>query len=121
MHLCNRLDDGQPQPVVGAAVMAGGVYPVETLEQMRQMLCGNRLARVADADRDLPGLLLDQHLDRFTGLGVLHGIAQQVDQCPAQVGFFNIGQGITADPHFNPRILKYKFQILQGRRYFVRQ
>jgi hypothetical protein len=33
---------------------------------------------------------------------VLHGVVQQVDQRPAQVGFFDIDPRIAADLHLQP-------------------
>ena len=121
MHQRNRLDDRQPQPMVIAAVAARSIDPVEALEQTRQVLAGNRRAGVGDANADLMLFGLDPYLNDLPGLGVLHRVAQQIDQRPAQMRDLDPHLRIAADLHLNLGVFKNEIQVFQGRRHFIRQ
>ncbi|MNP85867.1 hypothetical protein D3C76_1857870 [compost metagenome] len=69
--------------MVATAAVARRIDPVEAFEQHRQMRLVDCRAWVAHGDADLSVALFDAHLDDLLGGGVLHGVVEQVDQCPA--------------------------------------
>ena len=121
MHMRDGFDDGQPQTVVGPAVMPRGIHPVKALKQPWQVFIVNGRAWVADADADVLWGLFNVHIDPLARFGVLHRIVQQVNQRPAQVGLFDIDLSVTADPDVNLGVLQNELQVIQRGGDFVSQ
>ena len=63
---------------------AGGINPVKTFEDMRQVLHRNAITLIADADFHLFIICLAGQRDRRAGRTVLDGVIQQVDEGLAQ-------------------------------------
>ncbi|MNN94458.1 hypothetical protein D3C81_2130880 [compost metagenome] len=85
------------------------------------MFLGNRRPRVAHRDADLSIDLFDAHLDDLLGCGVLHGVVQQVDQGPAQLGLFDVRLGVATDLDAYLGVLEDVVQVIEGRRHFFGQ
>ena len=107
--------------VTPATVAARRIHPVEALEQQRQVLVVNRRPRVAHGDADLLRPGIDLHLDHLVWRRMLHGVVQQVDQRPAQLGFLDGGVGIAAYVHANLRVFEDVVQVVERGRHFLCQ
>src|SRR5215207_7043673 len=73
--LCDLAGYGEPQ--ARTAVGAGGVRPVEALEDERQLVIRDADARVGDLERDPAVLLPQPHRDAPALRRVLHGVVQE--------------------------------------------
>jgi hypothetical protein len=79
MRLSNVFDDRQTQARSAHIAAAGFVYPVEALEEPRQMLFSNADAMVLNADNQLGILLVRFQQNCALWLAVFKGIIQQIN------------------------------------------
>src|SRR5215211_8152467 len=76
VHLHYLLAYGEPQSASPCRAGAVLVYPVETLEELVQILFGDADARITDAHRQRRVVLLYLHVDPRAGVGVLDRVVQ---------------------------------------------
>src|SRR5215212_6337919 len=80
MHLYYLLAYGEPQTASPCRAGAILVHPVETLEEVVQIIFGDAYARVADAHGQRRDVLLYLHVHPGAGVGVLDRVVQQIDE-----------------------------------------
>ena len=83
----DRLGDGQPQTRAPLLTAAGGIEAMEALKDQPLGLRWDTRTAVLHEQPELPPASLQTHPDYAAGRAVLQGIAEQVDQQPAQLRF----------------------------------
>ena len=84
MALHDLLGDGQPQPGPAGAGGAGGVQPVELLEDVGQLPLGDLQPLVSDGDLRLTPYGFGLNVHPAAGGGVADGVAQHVIKDPGK-------------------------------------
>ena len=82
--LGDGLGDGQSQPRASLPAAAGGIEAMEPLEDPLLRCRRDTWPAVLHAEKNLSAALLQTHHHPVTRRTVLHGVAEQIDQQPAQ-------------------------------------